>query len=142
MFSQLTHRYSSLTNRYFICSLHTSVKTEGNEPTQVLLRLFRSPPPLVNPLKVVSDIFVTFVIFCFHLDQFVTAYHSNHAIFVKFSSQRQGRNSSLSRWCHIMPCIHRLWPCGVCPCSLVTRHIDNEPFSAQWVQHMDTATIK
>ncbi len=27
----------------------------------------------------------------------------------------------------IRSCIHRLFPCGVCPCSLVTRHTDNEP---------------
>ncbi len=28
----------------------------------------------------------------------------------------------------IRPCIHRLFPCVVCPCSLVTRHTDiNEP---------------
>ncbi len=25
------------------------------------------------------------------------------------------------------PCIHRLFPCDVCPCSHVTRHTDNEP---------------
>ncbi len=28
---------------------------------------------------------------------------------------------------HIRPCIHRLFLCSVCPCSLVTRHTDNEP---------------
>ena len=27
----------------------------------------------------------------------------------------------------IKPYIHRLFPCGVCPCSLLTRHTDNEP---------------
>ena len=28
---------------------------------------------------------------------------------------------------NLRPCIHRLFPCGVCPCSLLTRHTDNEP---------------
>ncbi len=31
---------------------------------------------------------------------------------------------------HIGPCIHkllRLFPCGLCPCSLVTRNTENEP---------------
>ncbi len=27
---------------------------------------------------------------------------------------------------HVRPYIHRLFPCGVCPCSLVTRNTDNE----------------
>ena len=27
----------------------------------------------------------------------------------------------------LRPCIRRLFPCGVCPCSLVMRHTENEP---------------
>ncbi len=27
----------------------------------------------------------------------------------------------------VRPCIHRLFPCAVCPCYLVTRHTENEP---------------
>ena len=41
---------------------------------------------------------------------------------------------------YVRSCIHRLFPCGVCPWCLVTCYTDNESlFCLQWVQRMDMA---
>ena len=50
-----------------------------------------------------------------------------------FSSYKQVLNN-------FRPCIHRLFPCGVCPFSLVTRHTDNEHLLCFNGYNMDTAT--
>ena len=41
---------------------------------------------------------------------------------------KRGHMEHLNLASFLRPCIYRLFPCGVCPCSLATRQRDDEPF--------------